>query len=90
MNTFIIPADVAAKLREIDEAMQGMATRLEKLHRVYGDGEADQVHDDGSVWEWQVSIDHSEVERLIANLRTAAAFAAWLSKFTLPNGEGQQ
>jgi hypothetical protein len=82
--TFIIPADVAAHARKVGEAMAKTAQRLERLHAIYGDGECDKDMGDGEIWEWTVDLDHSEVERMIANLRRVAEWSEWLAKFGAP------
>lgn len=81
MQTFTIPADVAEHLNKTAVVMEATAKRLEQLHRLFGDGEEDRQYPDGTTDEWSVSLDHSEVERLIHNARSVASFVAWLSKF---------
>ena len=87
IRTFMIPGEVADHARKAATVMQGEAERLEHLHRVFGDGEADEDMGGGDIWEWTVSLDHSEIERLIVNMRRVAEFAEWLARFEAPAAE---
>lgn len=81
MTNIIIPKDVADHIRAMDSTLTVCAKRLDYNLSLWGDGETDNVLDDGEVYEWQVSLDHSEVERLANNLRAVAEFAGWLAQF---------
>lgn len=80
-NDIKLPSDVAAKLAEIAVVNEIDARTLERVMAIYGDGETDDIMDDGTVWEWTVNLDHSHVARLIANLRMVGKFVDWLSQF---------
>jgi len=77
MSKVSIPADVADHLRQIEQVTSARAKRLEYLHLLWGEGAQDDADGD----EWQVEIDHSEVERLIRDLRQIGEFSAWLASF---------
>jgi len=81
MQTPIIPADVAEHLQRAENALQATVKRLEYLHFLYGDGAGDTELDDGEVMQWEVSIEHGEVEKLMQNLRNISEFVGWLAKF---------
>jgi len=78
-DTFRIPADIAAHAISTAEAMERTARYLERQHEIFAD--EDKLDDDGTVWEWSVSLDHSAVERLIANTREVGKFLNWLGQF---------
>ncbi|MCH8467118.1 MAG: hypothetical protein LAT78_11210 [Roseinatronobacter sp.] len=77
-----IPNDVAEHLQSAEKVMQATVNRLERLLLIYGDGAEDTDFDDGEIWQWQVSIEHGEVEKMIQNLRNIGEFAGWLAKFS--------
>ena len=76
-----IPHDVADMLRGISTVLSSHAKSLDRNLFLWGEGEEDTVYDDGAVYEWQVLLDHSEVEKLVHNLRDVAKFADHLAQF---------
>ncbi|ATX66944.1 hypothetical protein [Roseinatronobacter bogoriensis] len=85
-----IPDDVAEVLKNAEAVLQAKAKRLDRLLMIYGDGAEDIEFDDGEISQWEVSIEHGEVERLAQNLRGIAEFAGWLANFTVdPSDEAE-
>jgi hypothetical protein len=79
MTDIKIPAEIAARLAQMQTVTELMARKLERAHALWG---ADQTDD-----EWTVNVDHDEIERIIANLRAIGEFTGWLAEFGDRGGE---
>ena len=71
-------AQQMAALRRGAEWLRAKVARLNFLHELYGQGEADKPDADGD-WDWEVSLDPDEIKSLIDNLTIAAGMFAQLA-----------
>jgi len=82
MSQIVIPNDVAENLVRAAAVLNERHKRLENLLALYAD------EDTADGWEWQISIDHFEAERMSQNLKKIAEFAEFLSKFAGGQNDG--